>query len=229
VVVLHPPGGIAAGDELCIRVDCAPGSRALLTTPGATKWYRSERDRASQRLHLSLAGDAVLEWLPRENIFFDRSNVDLQLDVDLADSATYFGWDIMSFGRAASGERWSRGALRILSRIRQEGVMLWSETANLDAASGFAQSVVGLRGFTVCGGFMVAGRDISDDLLTRCRALNPPPDGGEVGITRMPRILIARYLGDSTQGALAWFSRVWSVLRAGLTDRPACPPRVWAC
>lgn len=229
VVVLHPPGGVAAGDDLCVRVDCASGSRALLTTPGATKWYRSERDPAVQRIRLSLAGNAVLEWLPRENILFDRSNVELRLDVDLAGSATYLGWDIMSFGRAASGERWTRGALRIVSRIRQEGLLLWSETGNLDAASGFAQSLVGLRGFSVCGSFVVAGREISDELLVRCRGFDPPPENGEVGITRLPRLLIARYLGDSTQGALAWFVRLWSVLRPGLTDRRACPPRVWAC
>jgi len=229
VVVLHPPGGVAAGDELDVRTECAAGSRAVLTTPGATKWYRSERAWARQRMHFSLAGDAILEWLPRENILFDRSNVEMDLEVELSYGATYFGWDIMSFGRSASGERWTDGALRSHSRIRLDGRLLWSETANLDAAEGFGQSVVGLRGCTVCGNFMVAGHEVSDELLRRCRETGAAVGNGEVGITRMPGLLIARYLGHSTQGAFAWFSGLWGVLRGGLLARPACPPRIWAC
>lgn len=229
VVVLHPPGGVAAGDELNVRALCAAGSRVLLTTPGATKWYRSERERAVQHVHLTLAGDAVVEWLPRENILFDGSNVAMHLDVDLADAATYVGWEILGFGRRASGERWSRGALRLCSRIRRAGRPLWSETANVDAAQGFAESVVGLRGCTVTGTLIVAGPESSDDLLDSCRGVDRPPRGGEVAITRMPRLLIARYLGGSTQDAFAWFSALWGVLRPELTARVACTPRVWAC
>jgi hypothetical protein len=45
------------------------------TTPGASKWYRSNNASAEQHLHFSLEEDAVLEWLPRESIFFDDSRV----------------------------------------------------------------------------------------------------------------------------------------------------------
>ena len=40
-IVVHPPGGIAGGDELSLVVKNAENSSALLTTPGAAKWYRS--------------------------------------------------------------------------------------------------------------------------------------------------------------------------------------------
>src|SRR5436190_12836373 len=63
-IVLHPPGGIAGGDELELRASVAHGAHALLTTPGAGKWYRSAGPRATQTLHFAV--DGVLEWLPRE-------------------------------------------------------------------------------------------------------------------------------------------------------------------
>src|SRR5258707_598215 len=71
IAILHPPGGVAAGDGLNIRASLKQQARALLTTPGATKWYRSEGSCASQQVHFSLGEDAVLEWLPRESIIFD--------------------------------------------------------------------------------------------------------------------------------------------------------------
>jgi len=42
-------------------------------------------------------------------------------------------------------------------------------------------------------------------------------------------MLIARYLGDSSQEAFAWFTDLWSALRPELLGKVACVPRVWAC
>src|SRR2546425_2822413 len=67
-IVVHPPGGIAGGDELALDVRCERGSHAVLTTPGAGKWYRSTGAWARQSLRFELAG--TLEWLPRETIVF---------------------------------------------------------------------------------------------------------------------------------------------------------------
>jgi urease accessory protein len=229
IAILHPPGGIAAGDGLCIRASFDEQSLALFTTPGATKWYRSEGSWASQQLHFSLGEDAVLEWLPRENIIFDGANISMKLNVDLSARAKYFGWDILSFGRRASGESWGRGKLNMQTNIRRADCLLWSEVAVLDAQSGFAKSTVGLSGFTVCGTFLVAGYDIDAMLLDECRGVKPPVAESRIGITRVPAVLIARYLGDSTEDAFQWFMNLWAVLRQALLGKPACPPRVWAC
>jgi urease accessory protein len=229
VAVLHPPGGIAAGDDLQVRAALEGRSRALLTTPGATKWYRCDADRARQQLHFSLAGDAVLEWLPRENILFDGSNISMALDVALAADSKYFGWEILSFGRRASGESWRRGSLEMHTSIRREGRVLWSERAYIDADSGFAQSAVGLSGFTVCGTFVIAGYEVDSALLAACRQVQPSPGDARSGITRVPGVLIARYLGGSTEEVFSWFTNLWTVLRPALSGKAACVPRVWAC
>jgi urease accessory protein len=229
VAILHPPGGIAAGDRLNISARLQDGARALLTTPGATKWYRSDGDYARQQHHFSVSGDAVLEWLPRENIVFDGSNVSTSVDVTLSDSSQYSGWEIMSFGRRASGERWRRGNLQMRTSIRRAGRMLWSESAHLDAGGAFGESSVGLSGRTVCGTFVVAGENVGSELLAACREVRPTLAEARVGITRLPGVLIARYLGDSTEEGFDWFTGLWELLRPALTARAACAPRVWAC
>jgi len=55
-IVVHPPGGIAGGDELHLKVKVDPQSAALLTTPGAGKWYRSAGAWAQQSLDFKVAG-----------------------------------------------------------------------------------------------------------------------------------------------------------------------------
>src|ERR1700674_2485626 len=181
IAILHPPGGVAAGDRLGIRASLNDESRALLTTPGATKWYRSEGSCASQQVHFSLGEDAVLEWLPRENIIFDGANISMELNVELDLRARYFGWDILSFGRRASGESWGRGRLNMQTNIRGAGRLLWSEVADIDARSGFAASPVGLSGCTVCGTFLVAGCEIGAPLLRECREVMPPAAESRTG------------------------------------------------
>ncbi len=80
-ILVHPPAGIAGGDELCLRVKSKPRTSVLMTTPGAGKWYRSAGPRASQKLHFDVQGD--LEWLPQETIVFDGALADMQCEVDL--------------------------------------------------------------------------------------------------------------------------------------------------
>jgi len=53
-VLVHPPGGLVGGDTLDIRSVVGANAHALVTTPGATRFYRSQGDRAVQRTALRL-------------------------------------------------------------------------------------------------------------------------------------------------------------------------------
>jgi urease accessory protein len=66
-------------------------------------------------------------------------------------------------------------------------------------------------------------------LLTTCRQVQPTLKEARVGITRVPGVLIARYLGHSTEQVFSWFTNLWTVLRPALSGKVACAPRVWAC
>lgn len=229
VALLHPPGGIAGCDRLNIRGAADQNSHAVLTTPGATKWYRSAGGTAEQRLQFALDGDSVLEWLPRENILFDGCKAAMSTEISLSAGARCLGWEILCFGRRASGEQWRRGHLRLDTRIQREGRIIWAEHAHLSAGSRFVNSPVGLAGFSVSATFLAAGFEADAALLQHCRALAVRDDGSRHGVTWLPGVLCARYLGHSSEGAFGWFSALWALLRPALLGRAAQAPRLWAC
>ena len=227
-IVLHPPGGVVAGDRLAIDITAAPGAHALLTTPGATKWYRSIGPEASQHVRLAVGASAVLEWMPLESIVFDGACIDQELRVDLAGDARYVGWEITCFGRTASGERFTRGRLRQRTEVYQGTRPVFVEYADVEGGSGILTSRAGLAGFTVNALMLAAGFDASRDLIGALRAV-PPGEGELCGITTLPRVTIARYLGHSAHAARDWFTNLWRVLRPVMLEREAVPPRIWSC
>jgi len=226
-IIVHPPGGIAGGDALKLELRLREGTAALLTTPGAGKWYRSLGPKASLVQHFDIGCDAVLEWLPQPAIVFDAARAETRTEVRLHQEALYMGWDMSCMGRAASGERFNSGELRQRTEVWQQGRRLWCEYARLAGGDPMLASNAGLASRTVSATLIAAGKDIDKGLLDQCRDIAPAA-GEHAGITVLPRVLLARYLGHSSEAAMHYFIALWSLLRPALAGRSAVPPRIWA-
>lgn len=225
-IVLHPPGGVAGGDVLELDVHGAPGAHALLSTPGAGKWYRAGARRASQRVTVGVSADAIVEWLPQPTIFFDGVDADLSTHVTLAPGALYIGWETVCFGRTASGERFSYGRVAMGTTIERAGRPLWRERAIIDGGSTWLTSRAGLGGRAVSATLVAAGRSVNRETVDACRAAPIAPDV-DVGITALPDVLLARCLAPDAERATMWFLALWAVLRPALAGRAAAPLRIW--
>ena len=222
--MVHPPGGIAGGDELVLEVKTEKNTSALLTTPGATKWYRSAGAWARQRVAFDVKG--TLEWLPQETIVFDGALGDAGYEVNLAADAGIIGWDIVCLGRTGSGERLSRGTFRSSMQIRREGKLLWLERGRIDGGGRLLDSPAGLGGSPVFGTLFACSLNLNQELVTEMRKTEPETGCGAV--TLLPGILLARYLGDSTEAARRYFIALWRILRPELAGREAIEPRIWS-
>lgn len=228
VILLHPPGGVAGGDSLSVGVQACTGSHALMTTPGASKWYKGGGRSASQTLNFQVEKNAVLEWLPQETILFDGADVHWQTRIELDAGACYMGWEIVCFGRTASGEKFIQGGLRQKTEVFSQGKQIWGEYAVVEGGNAFLSSQSGLANRTVSGTFLLAGYVMKDALLSELRAIVPAHDpAGIAGITRVGSMVVIRYLGNSSEMAKKYFVAVWSVLRPAVTGREASVPRIW--
>lgn len=226
VYLLHPPGGIVAGDELTVRASVGSGARALITTPAATKFYKSAGRVAVTRQLLHVSEGASLEWMPQETIIFGSAHARTETRVELAPGASFFGWDIVCLGRAASGDHFTSGHLQQAFEIWQGERPLWIERAHFDAAAPVRHARWGIGGRRVFGTFVCTGQ--STVAVAEARAAVDTDETRELfAVSQMRSAIVCRYLGDSTERARQVFARAWSALRPILLGRPACAPRIW--
>lgn len=229
-VILHPPGGIAGGDQLAIDVALGAGSHALLTTPGATKWYKSNARTAAQRVALRVEAGALVEWLPLETIVFDGADAASTVTVDLAGDARAIGWDVVVYGRLAAGERYDAGRFRQSLELRRDGELTWAEYGEVRGGDPLLHSPVGYAGRMVSGLLWVSMPSVPAGVVEACRAIEPDAAGRLLcGVTRLgDGVLLARCLADTVEPVRRYLERLWCTLRPACAGREAAVPRLWA-
>lgn len=223
VYLLHPPGGVAGGDCLNILAGVAQGASALVTTPGATKFYRSAGPWAYQLQTLEVS-DGSLEWFPQENILFPGAKAELSTSIDLHGEAVFIGWEIHCLGRPAVDERFERGEAVFSFSLRRDGQPLLNERLLISDEKAL-HGAAGLRGNPVMGTLYATLEDSRPLELIRREIVDRHQH--ELGVTQVEGLLIARYLGESTERARHLFTAMWKLLRPAILNRPPCAPRIW--
>jgi len=227
VYILHPPGGVVGGDTLTITASTGHGAHALLTTPAAGKFYRSDSARAQLRQTLTVADGGWLEWLPQETIVFDGACAESRTRVELSGGAGFIGWEVLCLGRPAAGETFAHGELNQRFELWRDGQPLWWERNALRGGATALQASWGFADFSVVATLVVVGQ--TPHLLPALReVLLRESEGGEFSVTQLREVLVCRYLGDSAEQARAGFIEAWRLLRPAVWGVAATPPRIWA-
>lgn len=226
-VLVHPPGGVVGGDVLEVDAEVGPGAHALLTTPGATRFYRSAGEPALQSVRLRAADGARLEWLPLETIAYGGCDATNRVTLDLAPGAEAIGWDMLALGLPAADAPFDRG--RFEQHLEWPGV--WVERGRLDAADRrLLESPLGLgRHVVVATMWFAAGTPIDtarrDTLLDAARDNRDALDGGATSPD--DRLVLLRLRADKVEPAMRHFIRVWQHWRRTAWSLDATAPRVW--
>jgi urease accessory protein len=226
VYLLHPPGGVVGGDQLDIRVSVATGSHALITTPGATKFYRSAGPVAQQSQRLAVDAGAALEWMPQETILFDGCEVNASTRVDIGDGAAFAGWEILCLGRPASSAPFDAGHCRQRIELWRAGEPVLLERAVFEAQSGILHAPWGMNGCTVTATFVITPAT-RVQLDAAREAIAEAVASDLMAATLIDDVLVCRYLGHSAERARTSFTRIWKTVREPVFGRPACVPRIW--
>ncbi len=222
VYLLHPPGGVVAGDSLTITISAAKNSAALITTPAAGKFYRSSGPLAQQQVTLKVAEDAILEWLSQETIIYEGAKVASKLSVDLDVGARFIGWEVLALGRPAANEGFTVGEISLSWQIFQAGEIFYQEKLRLDAEAFAARW--GLNGHSACGTLFVIPATVVQ--LEKVQQLIGDTAG--LGVTLIDELLICRALDTRADRLRSFFQQVWATLRPDVLECKVSEPRIWA-
>ncbi len=225
-IIVHPPGGIAGGDHLQIAAQLGANAKVLFTTPGATRWYRSTGAPASQVVNLHAAAGAVIEWLPQETIYFDRTHAQNSLDVQLEGDSAFIGWEIACLGRQRAGEAFEHGRVRLGMSIQVDGRKVFVERGQLTAQDALLASPLGFGGDKVFATLVACSPHCTPTLLGQCRDA-AIPEGIRAGLTLIGNTLVGRALGNSSEQVRALFTNWWKIIREPICGHAAVPPRIW--
>jgi urease accessory protein len=230
-VLVHPPGGIVGGDELAVEVSVADRAHALVTTAGATRFYRSTGASAKQTLQATLAEGARLEWLPLETIAYSGCIAENRLRFTLAPGAEMIGWDVLALGLPTSNQPFERGSftqsIELPGRWLERGVIDASDTRLLDSPLGWAgQRAMGTLWFATGTTLPEPRRDalldaaravVDEHALKSSAGASSPQDG----------VIVLRALAPRVEPLMSLFTTVWAAWRRTAWQLDGCTPRVW--
>jgi urease accessory protein len=230
-VLVHPPGGIVGGDRLEIDARLGEGCHALITTPSATRFYRSAGADASQNARVHVAAGARFEWLPLETIAYRGCLAQNRLTLMLAPGAEAMGWDVLALGLPASGQAFDHG--HFVQHVEVPGV--WLERGRIDAAdTALMDGPLGLAGHRVLATLWFATGEPLDSgrretLLDAAReVIAADPLAATAGVTSThASVIVLRLLAERVEPAMALLTRVRAAWRREAWSLGAHPPRIW--
>ena len=107
LMLLNPTGGVVGGDHLLTEIVQEDGTHVCLTTPSATRIYRTAEKPALLETVIRIGEEATLEYLPDHVIPHAGSALRQSLRVEMARGSRAILLESFAAGRVARGERWT--------------------------------------------------------------------------------------------------------------------------
>jgi urease accessory protein len=230
-VLVHPPGGLVGGDTLDMHVTVGEGAHGLVTTPGATRFYRSMQGLATQQVKAQVAEGARLEWLPLEAIAYNACDALNRTTFELAPGAEMMSWDITALGLPAANLPFEQGTFRQHMEIPgvwlERGTLRASDTRLLDSPLGLAGQRC-MATLVFAAGSAIAAERSERALACAREILEASPLRLSAGATSPhPQVIVLRVLAPVTEPAIQLLRQVWAAWRQEMWALPGTVPRLW--
>lgn len=231
-ILVHPPSGLVGGDALDIQLTLAPQAHALLTTPGATRFYHSNGQTASQHVQAHLDRGSRLEWLPLEALAYSGCYAHNQVKFHLEPDSQLIAWDVTALGLPHANQAFTEGQYQ--QHLEIENV--WLEKGLIQAHDHrLLHSPLGLAGHSCQATLVFAqGTPMQTGMLNQVIDIARAQCEGHAlqfqsGVSSPdPQLVVVRVLSDQVEQAMQLLQSIWLQWRAKLWQLPATLPRIWA-
>jgi urease accessory protein len=223
LMLLNPTGGVLGGDRLTTEIVQEPGTHVCLTTPSATRIYRTAETPAVLETRIRLGEDATLEYFPDHVIPHAGSALRQSLRIELARGSRAIVLDSMAAGRVAHGERWKFAEMDSRTEVYACGKPAYVNRTRIAPAERKPDQLGSMQDFDYMSSMALFADGFANwkELCTAANEiLNSVPEilGGASELSRGG--CVTRVLARSASAMVLANQRLWDMARAQLTGLP---------
>ena len=226
--LVNSGGGFVEGDVSHFRATLGAGTRTLITTTAASKFYKSLcGDTSKEIVDIRLGPNALLEYYPDEAIPFAHSRVERITKIVIDPSSRVFATDMISAGRIhyGDGEAFKFSSLVCSFEIRLRDKLLALDRLVATTPTAIARLPRLWRGAHHLGTVFAYVPGFSKQDEDAVHALSATLEGTELGVSRLGNLIVVRLLSLETWQAHQAIFEIWKVLRPAIAGKPARPIR----
>ena len=216
-------GGLVEGDLARLLLVAEQGTRVLLTTTAAAKFYKCEAGLTTvDSVELHAGPDALLEYIPDEAVPYANSRVRRTTRFLLDPASSLFASDVLSAGRIHhGGEAFAFASMSSTFEVRVGGTPILLERAVADGPADIA-ALRRLWGGGLHLGIVVAydrhlPERVEDTLTERLAGI----EGVKGAASRLGDLIAIRLVGAEVWRMHEAVFASWGVLRPALAGKPA--------
>lgn len=220
LMLLNPTGGLVGGDRLRTEVTVGAGAHCCLTTPSATKVYRTAGPVAVQEFFARLGTGAVLEYVPDHLIPSPGAALRQSIQIELGEGSIAILFDAFAVGRVARGERWGFAELESALIVTDSLGLRLRDRFRLVPTHRTWAGLGGMEGMDYLATLALLFDGDSGKLASELDAGLAGAPEVRGGVSRLARGgLLLRFLAASAPALQATCGRLWAVARRALLDR----------
>jgi len=128
VVIMSSSAGIMAGDTQEYNINVGENTKLELTSQAYEKIHKMEEGKAVRKCKIKVEKNALLKYNPQPTIPFAKSSFENNVVIDLEDNTSKLIFtDIISCGRATSGEKFQYNLYKSYIEVRCENKLVYRD------------------------------------------------------------------------------------------------------
>ncbi|MGA9296399.1 MAG: urease accessory protein UreD [Nitrososphaeraceae archaeon] len=150
--IISPSGGVLQGDRYRIDITLSKNALFHLTTQGATRIYRMDKNYATQVVNITVGEGCYFEFIPDQIIPYRNSRFYQKVMLNVHDNATMVYSELLVPGRVASGESFDYDICYLKTIAKnQDGGLRFIDIAILEPKKRLLKNSGVLENFDVVG------------------------------------------------------------------------------
>jgi urease accessory protein len=150
--IISPSGGVLQGDRYRMDITLSKNALFHLTTQGATRIYRMDKNYATQVVNITVGEGCYFEFIPDQIIPYRNSRFYQKVMLNVHDNATMVYSELLVPGRVASGESFDYDICYLKTIAKnQDGELRFIDIAILEPKKRILKNSGILENFDVVG------------------------------------------------------------------------------